>query len=38
MNPTIWLYSSPRILAYNPKIKDVPSVPIAYRWEGAKVA
>jgi peptide/nickel transport system substrate-binding protein len=38
LNPTIWLYSSPRILAYSPRITDVPSVPITYRWEGAKVA
>lgn len=36
-NPNIWLYSAPRILAYNPKLKNVPSVPVTYRWEGAKV-
>jgi peptide/nickel transport system substrate-binding protein len=37
-NPTLWLYSSPRILAHNPKLTNIPSVPITYRWEGAKIS
>ncbi|CAB3929375.1 ABC transporter substrate-binding protein [Achromobacter insolitus] len=36
-NPTNWLYSSPRIIAHSPRVTDVPSVPITFRWEGAKV-
>lgn len=36
-NPTNWLYSSPRIVAYSPRVTDIPSVPITFRWEGTKV-
>ena len=37
-NPTNWLYSSPRVLAFSPKVKNVPAVPITFRWEGVKIA
>jgi peptide/nickel transport system substrate-binding protein len=37
-NPSIWLYSAPRIRAYDPKLTAVPSVPVTYRWEGARVS
>ena len=36
-NPSLWLYSAPRILAHSPKLTDIPSVPVTYRWEGAKI-
>lgn len=36
-NPNQWLYSLPRILAFNPKVKNLPSVPSTYRWEGVTI-
>jgi peptide/nickel transport system substrate-binding protein len=34
----IWLYTNPRIFAYNPKVSGIPFDLVQQRWEGARVA
>jgi hypothetical protein len=34
----IWLYTNPRIFAYNPKVTGIPSDLVQQRWEGVRVA
>jgi peptide/nickel transport system substrate-binding protein len=34
----IWLYTNPRIFAYNPKVTGIPADLVQQRWEGVRVA
>jgi peptide/nickel transport system substrate-binding protein len=34
----IWLYTNPRIFAYNPSVSGIPSDLVQQRWEGVRVA
>jgi peptide/nickel transport system substrate-binding protein len=34
----IWLYTNPRIFAYNPKVTGIPADLVQQRWEGTRVA
>lgn len=36
--PNVWLFSSPRIFARNPKVSELPRIPAVQRFDGVKVA